>query len=247
VPEISPSRYRVDCGWDDVPHLDEETKQKILDSTEPYLRDARSKGVPSLAAGAVWPVPESEITVKPFEIPVFWPRCYAMDVGWNRTAALWAAWDRSTDCVYFYTEHYRGKAEPSVHAAAVRARGEWIPGVIDPGARGRGQKDGSQLLQDYIDLGLVLSPAINAVEAGVHRVWERLSTGRLKVFSTLQNWLAEYRLYRREEDGDIVKEFDHLMDCTRYLIISGLRVAAVESPKARGSGTPDVADSRAGY
>ena len=211
MPEISPSRYMVNAGFDDVPHLDEKTKREIIDSTMPHLQDARSKGTPSLGAGAVWPIPLSEILVDPFEIPPYWARSYGLDVGWNKTAVVWGAIDRSVDVAYLYTEHYRGKAEPSIHASAIKARGEWIPGVIDPAARSRGQRDGLQLMTDYLELGLDLIPAKNPREAGLYTVWERLSTGRLKVFSTLMNWQAEYRLYRRDDDGNIVKEYDHCL------------------------------------
>jgi len=48
-------------------------------------------------------------------------------------------------------------------------------------------------------------------------VWKRMTSGRLKVFKNLQHWLGEYRIYRRDEDGKVLKENDHLMDCTRYL------------------------------
>ena len=52
-----------------------------------------------------------------------------------------------------------------------------------------------------------------------------LSTNRLKVFGSLVNWFSEFRIYRRDENGQIVKDKDHLMDCTRYLIMSGLKRA----------------------
>lgn len=233
MPEVSRGKYLVNAGWDDVPHLDENTKADLLASTPSYLRDARSKGIPSLGSGAIYPIEESEIKCDPFQIPAYWPRAYGFDVGWNRTAAIWGAWDREVDCVYLYTEHYRGKAEPSIHATAIRARGEWIPGLIDPAARGRGQKDGEQLMANYVDLGLKLRKADNAVEAGIDDVLMRLSTGRLKVFSTLQNWFAEYRLYRRDEKGNRVKENDHLMDATRYLIRKIREVAIVEPVESR--------------
>lgn len=210
-----------------MPHLNEKTKAEILSSIEPHLRDARTQGTPSLGAGAIYPIPLSEILVDPFPIPDYWPRAYGLDVGWNRTAAVWGARDPSVDCLYLYTEHYRGHAEPSIHATAIKARGDWIPGVIDPGARGRGQRDGEQLLADYLSLGLKVTPAVNAVEAGLYQVLELLSTGRLKVFRTMMSWQAEYRLYRRNEKGAIVKEFDHLMDATRYLVVSGRAVARV--------------------
>lgn len=232
-----------------MPHLDEKTKAELLAATMPHLRDARSKGIPSLGSGAIYPVPESEFVIDPLPggIPPHWPRAYGMDVGWNRTAVIWGAHDRTSDTVYLYTEHYRSQAEPSVHATAIKARGEWIPGVIDPAARGRNPKDGDQLLAMYTELGLDLTPANNSVEAGLYEVWERLSTGRLKVYRTCLNWLAEYRLYRRDEKGKIVKEFDHLMDATRYLIVSGLARMIVEPPKAGRIRFMSGGDSKLGY
>ena len=221
------SRFVISATWDDAPHLSEQAKRELWDSIPPYQRDARSKGVPQLGSGAIYPVPESDIVCDPFDIPAWWPRSYGMDVGWNRTAAVWQAHDKETDTVYLYSEHYRGQAEPVVHAESIRSRGKWMLGVIDPASRGRGQSDGNQLLQNYIDLGLTLVPADNGVEAGLFDVWQRLSAGRLKVFRTLQNWLQEYRLYRRDEKGQVVKKNDHLMDATRYLIVSGLHVGTV--------------------
>ncbi len=228
------SKFVVTATWDDAPHLSDEAKAELLEGIPPHLRKARSKGVPHMGAGAIYPVEEEDIVCEPREIPDHWPRVYGLDVGWKRTAAVWGALDRESQTVYLYSEHYRGQAEPPVHAASIQARGKWIPGVVDPAARGRGQRDGSQLLHEYQALGLKLSPAVNAVEAGIYAVWTRLSGGRLKVFSSLQSWLSEYRLYRRDEDGKIVKEHDHLMDATRYLIVSGLERAIVKPVDGRG-------------
>lgn len=216
------SKFVVMATWDDAPHLSEEVKEELWNSIPPFQRDARSKGVPQLGSGAIYPVPESDFVVDDFPIPEHWPRVYALDVGWNRTAVPWGAIDKDTDTLYLYSEHYRGQAEPSIHAEAIKARGLWIPGVFDPAARGRSQLDGKQVLQSYIDLGLDLEPALNAVEAGIYEVWQRLSTGRLKVFRSMSNWLYEFRIYRRDEKGHIVKVNDHLMDATRYLVMSGL-------------------------
>nr|MDQ3024114.1 hypothetical protein [bacterium] len=136
---------------------------------------------------------------------------------------------------YRVSEHYRGQAEPSVHADAIKSRGAWIPGVMDPAARGRSQVDGRQLLQMYKDLGLDVEVANNAVEAGIYEMWQRLSTGRYKVFRSCQAWLAEYRLYRRDESGRVVKGNDHAMDESRYFVMSGLeRAKANPGPKSKG-------------
>lgn len=219
------TRCAVQIGWDDVPHLDEAAKKAIIDSYLPHEREARSKGIPSLGAGAIYPIPESDIVCEPFEFPLWYKYVYAMDVGWNRTAALWGAIDPESDTLYLYSEYYRGQAEPPIHAEAVKARGKWIPGVIDPAARGRSQKDGEQLYAIYVTLGLRLTEADNAVESGIYRVWTRMSTGRLKIFRTLQNLLAEFRVYRRDEKGKPVKENDHLLDGLRYMCGKGCDIA----------------------
>lgn len=210
-------RYIVMATWDDAPHLDEGAKKELWNSLPPHQRDARSKGIPQLGAGAIYPVPETDLLVTPFQIPVHWPQGYGMDVGWNCTAACWGAYDRQNDVLFLTGEHKRGQAEPTIHAAGIRARGDWIPGFIDPASRGRSQKDGSQLFQDYKNLGLKLALADNGVESGLYGCWNRMSTGRLKVFKTMSQWLAEFRLYRRDENGRVVKNNDHLMDATRYL------------------------------
>ncbi len=225
------------AGWDSVPHISQKEQDTLLATIPPYQRDARSKGIPQLGSGAIYPVPESEILVDDFAIPNHWPRGYGFDVGWNKTAVVFGALDRDSDIIYLYSEHYVGEAVPAVHAAAIRARGAWIPGRIDPAARGRGQRDGEQLLLDYQNLGLSLQPAVNAVESGLYKVWMRLSTGRLKVFKSMQSWLGEFRIYRRDEKGHIVKANDHLMDCTRYLCTEAERTDfMITKPVIRSSG-----------
>lgn len=247
MPSISDSKYLVTCGWDDVPHLDAKTKKELMDATPPYLRDARAKGIPSLGSGAVYPVEESEIVVDDFEIPKHWPRGYALDVGWNRTAAMWGAKDRQANTIYIYSEHYQSAAEPSVHAQAIRARGSWMRGAIDPASRGRSQKDGQNLLDIYNDLGLNLCLANNAVESGIYEVWCRLSGGGLKIFKSCRNTLSEYRLYRRDEKGKIVKDFDHLMDTLRYLVMTFDSVADVERFLDSFDDNNNTRDARTGY
>jgi phage terminase large subunit-like protein len=225
------------CGWDDVPHLDPQIKAEMIAKLPPHQRDARTKGIPALGSGAIYPIAESEFVVDDFQLPAHWARSYGMDVGWNRTAAVFGAWDRDTDTLYIYSEHYRGLAEPSIHAAAIQARGDWMQGAIDPASRGRGQRDGEQLLSLYQELGLQLVLANNGVEAGIYEVWQRLSTGRLKVFKSCANLLAEYRLYRRDDKGRVVKENDHALDALRYLVMSGKDIAGYAPAAAKKSRT----------
>lgn len=237
------SKYWVQSSWHTTPHISEEEKQQLLTAIPPYQRAARTEGIPQLGSGAIYPVAESDVTVPDFILPEYWPKGYGMDVGWQKTAAVFGALDRDSDTVYIYNIHLRGEAEPSVHAAAIQKRGPWMPGQIDPASRGRGQKDGSQLMADYQDLGLNLIMAINAREAGIFAVWERLSEGRLKVFASCRAWFEEFRFYRRDEKGQVVKKKDHLMDATRYLICGG--VGWFEQKRVRPSVEPRMIDDSA--
>lgn len=225
------SKRVIMASWDDVPHLTDRVKKELLASIPVFQRDARSKGIPQLGSGAIYPVPETDIVVDDFPVPSHWPRGYSMDVGWNRTSVGFHALDRENDIIYRIGEHYRGQAEPSVHAEAIRSRGDWQKGVIDPAARGRSQIDGQRLLEIYQNLGLKLQPANNAVEAGIYEMWMRLSSGRYRVFRSCQKWIEEFRLYRRDEKGKIIKNNDHAMDESRYFVMSGLECVSLKPAK----------------
>ena len=243
----------VTCTWDDAPHLDKKAKDELLESFPPHQRDARSKGIPQLGVGAVYPISEDEIVVDDFAIPPHWPRAFALDVGWNRTATVWGALDRNTNVLYVYSEHYRGRTTPKEHADIIKLRGAWIPGVIDPASTGSSQADGQQVFSLYRDEGLNLSFADNDVEAGIFAVWQRMKYGTLKIFRTCINLRQELRLYRRENTGKIHKPHlpanlpegktaaeygDHLCDCVRYLVMSGIERMAIE-PIGRPKGSVD--------
>jgi len=253
MPEAAESKHTVQLGWDDVPHLDEQTKRDLLQSMPPYLRDARSKGIPSLGTGAIYPIPLEEVTCKPFAIPAFWKRGYGFDVGWDRTAAIWGAEDPTDGTLYAYAEHYMGHQIPAVHVLAIKARGDWIMGAIDPSSRQRQVEAGRQLFVTYQTLGLHLVNAVTAVDEGLDEVWSRLATGRLRLFTTLANTQVEYRNYRREERGKdgrvvVVKKLDHLMDALRYLVMTWPSIARVKPPeRRRNAAAGQAVDKRAGY
>ena len=222
----------IQAGWDDCPHLTEEAKESLLATIPPYQRDARRKGIPTLGAGAIYPLAEEDYLIPDFPILPHWKQAYGLDVGWNRTAGVWGALNEDTDVLYIHSEHYAGEAIPAVHAQAIKARGEWIPGVIDPAARGRSQIDGSQLVEMYKSLGLDLDYADNSVSAGLYAVWQRFVAGKLKIFESCANLRGELRLYRRDEKGKIVKKRDHACDALRYLVMSGLlRAIAKPAPQ----------------
>ena len=227
IPSSMGKRFVIQATWNDAPHLSQQDKDDIISSYSPHERDARSKGIPQLGSGRVYPISEDDLLVDDFVIPEHWIQAYGFDVGWKATAATWGALNRESDVLYLHSCYKQGEEKPVVHAASVKARGEWVPGLADPAALGRGQKDGSQLIVEYNDLGLKLVPAENPVEAGILKLYKRMTTGRLKVFRSMVQWLEEFRIYRRDEKGKIIKDFDHLMDTTRYLNNSIVSVGIV--------------------
>ena len=222
------------CSWSDAPHLDEATQKEMLAALPPYQRMARSAGIPMLGAGVIYPIDPAEYTIAPFEIPKHYLRLGALDVGWRRTAALWGAIDPETGIAYIYSEHYRGEAEPTIHAEALKSRNKEgvIPLVIDTAAHGRSQIDGQNLFNMYSEFGLGLINANKAVETGIYETWTRFSAGRIKIFNNCSNLLSELRTYRRNEKGQIHKENDHLADCLRYFVMGIDGAVSLTPPKA---------------
>lgn len=245
------SRWVCNLTWEDAPHLSEKDKQELLASYSPHERDARSKGLPQLGSGAIYPVIEDDIIVEPFTIPAKWPRACGMDVGWKKTAAVWGAYDERSDIWYLYSEHYLGYKEPSIHADAIKARGAWMPVVVDCHGDRHSEAGGTALLVLYERLGLNIMKANNGpgtVDPSIFEIFQRLSSGRLKVMSHLLNWRAEFRTYRRDMNGRIVKQNDHLMDATRYLVMDGKQIMDtpprddieedLNQPRVRTGGNP---------
>lgn len=251
MPAISEARYRVDAGWDDAPHLGEDEKRRLLASTPPHMRDARSKGIPSLGEGAIYDVPLDEIVIPPFPIPPDWRRGYGMDVGWNWTAVTWFAENPADMSMILYAEYKAQKNDPVRHASAIKARGKSLRGAIDPAANISSQADGRKLKALYENEGLHLVNANNEVDAGISTVWMMLAEGRLKIFSTCAKTIGEYRLYHRKRKTDkdgvqrvkIIKRDDHLMDAKRYCVNTWDSIASVpatpsimKAPSARVAG-----------
>lgn len=213
-----PYRYIANVTWEDIPHMNEEQKKQFLSSYSEHEKYARSMGIPGLGAGAIYPYPDPDITCTAFKIPDHWPRAYGLDVGWNRTAAVWGAKDPESDIIYIYSEHYQAAGLPAMHAKAINARGDWITGVIDIAANGRQQGDGRRLLTLYEDEDLFLEPCDNSVESGIFTVSQRFLSGGLKIMHTCTELLRERRTYYRDENGKVVKKNDHALDALRYLI-----------------------------
>lgn len=240
---ITPTAAIVFLGIDDAHHYSHDQKQGLLTQYPEHERKARLYGIPQLGSGAVYPVDEERIVTDAIAIPPHWVRIGAIDFGWDHpTAAVDIAWDREADTVYV-TKAYRVRMQTvALHAAALKAWGDWLPWAWPHDGLSYGKGGDAPLADQYRKAGLKFLPEKTtfedggtSVEAGIMALLDRMETGRFKVFRHLNDWLEEFRLYHRK-DGKLVDEHDDLMDATRYAIMS-LRFAKTK-PKPEGHAQP---------
>jgi phage terminase large subunit-like protein len=236
--EGGPGIYLRNVTWDDAPHLDEEEKERLWASYPPHVRETRSKGVPMLGTGAVYPVSDDDIIIPYFPLPQHYYRINGLDFGIDHPAAgAFCALDRDTDTFYVY-DVYRQSGQTAIyHAAALKKHGIWVPNAWPHDGMQRDKGSGIALKDHYRKQGLYMlkdhaqyeqKDKGNHVEPGVIEMLEYMRTGRFKVFATCAQWFEEKRLYHRK-DGQIVKQYDDLMDATRYAFMMR-RYAKVKPP-----------------
>ena len=221
---------------DDAEHYSPEQRKAIIDSYPAHEREARTKGIPSMGSGRVFPVTEESITCAPFPIPAHFVQINGIDFGWDHPfAATNCAWDREADVFYVCKEYAQREATPVVHAAALKPWGGWIPVAWPHDGLQHDKGSGEPLMKQYQAQGLNMTTekatfedGSNGVEAGIMEMLDRMQTGRWKVFSTCAGWLGEMRLYHRV-DGLIEKIKDDRISASRYAYM--MRRLAVSKPK----------------
>jgi phage terminase large subunit-like protein len=229
--DSDPDKFFVKIFWSDAPHLDEAEIAKMRRKYLPSQLRAREFGEPALGEGAIYPIDIEQLLVDDFAIPKHWPRAFGLDVG--KTAVVWGAMNPDTDVLYLFREYYSEEYNELLHATAIKGidgQDDWIPGVCDPAAGQSSQIDGQKLIELYRAHGLDLIEAGHKlVESGIAEVWERMVTGRFKVFRSLTRWRGEFLSYHRRKketelgmQSKIVKKFDHFMDAGRYLVTDGI-------------------------
>lgn len=220
---------------DDAEHYTPEQRAAIIASYPPHEREARAKGIPTLGSGRIFPVPEEDISVEPFEIPSHWVQLIGIDFGYDHpAAAVCMAWDRDADVIYITKAHRARQQTPVLFAPAVKAWGDWIPVAWPHDGLQHDKGSGLQLAEQYKAAGLSMMPeratfedGSNGVEAGLMDMLDRMQTGRFKVFRHLEDWWQEFRLYHRK-DGKVVKEMDDLISASRYALM--MKRAAITNP-----------------
>jgi phage terminase large subunit-like protein len=235
--ERSPDRSVTTMIIDDAEHFSDEERARIIASYPAHEREARTKGIPTLGSGRIFPISEEMLAIEHREFPKHWPRIGGMDFGWDHPfAAVELVWDRDTDTVYVARCYRIREATPIVHAAALRPWGKELPWAWPrDGRRETLEGAGIALAKQYEAQGLNMlgvhaqfQDKSVSVEAGIADMLIRMETGRFKVFKHLNDWFEEFRLYHRK-DGRVHKEGDDLMSASRYAVTM-LRYARTNIP-----------------
>lgn len=224
---------------EEAEHYTPEQRKAIIASYPEHERDARSKGVPTMGSGKVFPVVEEFIKVDAFEIPAHWPQLCGLDFGWDHpSAGVRLAWDRDNDVIYVTAAHRAREQTPLLFAACVKPWGTWLKWAWPHDGLQHDKGSGMQLAKQYAEHGLnmiaeraTFEDGSAGLEAGIAEMLDRLQSGRLKVFSHLADWFEEFRLYHRK-DGLIVKANDDLLSATRYAIMMK-RFASIKMKKTK--------------
>jgi len=233
--ERPPNSVLIKMGINDALHYTPEQRSAIIARYPEHEREARAYGNPIMGSGKVFPLHWEHLAETPIQLPAYWRRLAALDFGWDHgTAVVWLAHDLDSDIVHV-TDVYKVREQtPIVHAAAIKARGAWIPVAWPFDGLAHESGSGKTLADLYRQQGVNMLPTHAthpplpgkkegtsgySTETGILDMLDRMQTGRLKVFSTLTAFKDEYELYHRKE-GLIVKKNDDIMSAARVGVMS---------------------------
>lgn len=219
-----PSKYTCRIGWSTSPHLDDEFKASALEQlklTDPTNIEARTEGYAAMGSGRIYPIQEDFVIVPMPKIKSYWKKAYGLDPGWNNTAAIWIAEDPNTNVKYIYGEYKRGKVIDAIHVEAIKARGPWIPGSMDPHGAKHKRDDGTDKILYFSSLGLNLVPGVGDPTTLRAMILGMFESGALKLCDNCLELIKELRTYRydtNDPNKPAKDQNDHLLDAMMYCI-----------------------------
>ena len=245
--ESSPDRIDINMTIMDALHIAPEERKRIIDSYPAHEKEARINGTPILGSGRIFPIAESEIAIKPFNVmdmPWYWMEIAGIDFGWDHpTAAAKILYDPQGDVIYVTNVYKRREATPLIHAAALKPWGKELQWAWPHDGLQHDKGSGVQLKEQYQQQGLKMlaekatfdDERSNGVEAGIAEMLMRMESGRFKVFSHLTEFFEEFRLYHRKE-GKVVKEFDDILSSVRAAVMMLRYAQPIRPPASMVSG-----------
>lgn len=220
----NPNKYTQKITWKDVYHLSEAWKSSMLSEwkiADPANILARTDGEAAMGSGRVYPIDEEFTVVPRFQIPTYWKRGLGIDPGQANFACVWLAQDPNTGIIYVYDEYKHGKVNYIIHVEAIRNRGDWIKGGLDPHEAVK-PRDTGETVHSYLESnGLHLMAAKGDPDALRIRIRAMLDSGSIKIMDTCIEIVKEIRTYRydRDDPNKIAKgQDDHRLDALMYAI-----------------------------
>jgi phage terminase large subunit-like protein len=219
---VKDGKYIAMVGWNDVPHLSESRKAALLSTIPDYLKEAKVNGIPYLGTGRIFPFDIYQFLVDPIQIPEQWPRWFGFDVGIKNTAAIWIAYDDNSETYYVYDEYYSHDQLPPLHASALKAKGNWIHGVMDPYAGVNRSGEGRRFIDIYQQEGLYVQLVErNFIESGIEKLKTLFINHKIKIFKHCEKLVGQMNIWHRNEKNKIADTPDDLIDALRYAITDG--------------------------
>lgn len=233
--------YLDGATWEDVPHLNREERERLASSYMEHEIEARTAGIPMMGEGAIFKVPESDVTVRPFEIPRHFARIKGIDFGIDHPAGLVdIAIDRDKDIIYVERSWKKDSIDILRHAEIINQRNQWVP-VAWPHDGLKRSSIGATAIKKikdmYVQSGvkmLARSARYDNDVGGAQSQWpiiteiqEREESGRIKYFTTCADLLQERRNYHMKE-GKINSIRDDCLKSLFYAVM--MRRFAVTQP-----------------
>lgn len=216
----------LNVTWDDAPHLDDETKARMLLSFPEHERKTRMRGDPMMGSGLVYLVPEEDFIIAPLKIQPWWRVIAACDFGIGHPAAgCWIAHDPDTNTRYVF-DSYKKEGETAIfHAHALSRNGKHIPIAYPHDGDNRERGSGDTIAQQYREAGASIMHESARIEddkggaqprdAMTYQILKEMRLGQFKVFDTQTDLRRELRMLHRK-DGVIVDVNDDIESAMRY-------------------------------
>ena len=202
-----------------------EEYQRAKDTLPSWKFDLFYRGRYARPAGMIYNAFDEDIhKVKPFDIPIEWPRHVGIDPGGVNTATLWLAEDVDRSAYYVYRSTLTGGKSTKEHCESVLKYAETERVLSWCG----GSRSEEQFRRDWTREGVNVRecPVID-VESGIDRVISLFKQGRLFIIDNESNrqLLDEIGTYSRilddrQEPTEKIKDKEkyHILDSLRYIV-----------------------------
>lgn len=215
--------YVQQATWWDAPHITENDIAEMSAGIPDWQLDMRSKGLPVLGTGAVFPIADESIVESPTHIPDYWDIVCAVDFGETTDASVivFCARNPDDDTYHLVKEIY---LDQSIEARTPRnmakeiLNSDWPHAIVvvphdgglnsdDPQAKGKllleyGCNVWTHTFTNPVDVKLgtdELKPAgraaHNSIHAGLIEMRRRMEENTLKISDEMVNFFKEKRTY----------------------------------------------------